>query len=69
MFNGATTEGDGRLDHVVDVIVPTEDQQFDNPPAMSVPVTGPVCLPPITSASETATPTPSPTPSATKKKK
>lgn len=56
MFDGAVTEGDGRADHVVDVIVPTKYQEFDNPPRPSVAVTGPVCLPAITTSSASASP-------------
>jgi hypothetical protein len=66
MFNGAVTEGDGRADHVVDVIVPTKYQEFDNPARPSIPVSGPVCLPEITSSSTaSATPSGSPTASVT----
>jgi len=66
-FTGSTAKGDGRADHVVDVIVSDKDVHIENP-VSSIPVTGPVCLPPITSSSETAIPTPSPSPSTTKKK-
>lgn len=67
MFDGAVTEGDGRVDHVVDVIVPTKFQELTDPPAPSIPVTGPVCLPVITStATESAAPTASATPSTKK---
>ena len=72
MFKGALTEGDGRDDHVVDVIVSNENQQFDNPPPMSVAVTGPICLPVLTATSSgSATPAASATPSksTTPKKK
>ncbi len=73
-FNGAVTEGDGRADHVVDVIVPTKFQEFAEPPKVSVPVNGPVCLPEITAgakASSSASPSagPSATPSSTPTKK
>ena len=67
-FTGSTAKGDGRADHVVDVIVSDKDVHIENP-VSSIPVTGPVCLPAITSATESASPTPSPSPSATKKKK
>lgn len=71
MFDGAVTEGDGRADHVVDVIVPTKYQEIPNPPKPSIPVDGPVCLPPITAATPSATATESgtATPSATASKK
>ncbi len=67
-FTGATTKGDGRTDHVVDVVLGDKETSIKDP-VFGVPVSGPVCLPPITSASESASPTPSPTPKATKKKK
>ncbi len=57
------TEGDGRADHVVDVIVPTKFELVAAPPK-SIAVTGPVCLPVITSASATDSASPSATPSA-----
>ncbi|MCA0297182.1 MAG: LytR C-terminal domain-containing protein [Actinobacteria bacterium] len=63
MFDGAVTEGDGRADHIVDVIVPTKFQEYDNPPRPSIPVSGPVCLPPVTASS--ASPSDSASPSAT----
>lgn len=80
MFDGAVTEGDGRADHVVDVIVPTQYQDLskagDNP-VTTIAVDGPVCLPVINTATESASPTPdtsttpspSPTASASKKTK
>ncbi len=64
-FTGSTARGDGRADHVVDVILGDKDTHIENPVA-SIPVDGPVCLPAI--ASSTATPIPSPTPSPSKKK-
>jgi hypothetical protein len=73
MFDGAVTEGDGRADHVVDVIVPTKYQEKVNPPPPSLPVTGPVCLPavaaPTDSASPSASGSASPTASSTPTKK
>ena len=65
-FTESTAKGDGRADHVVDVILGDKDTHIENPVA-SVPVTGPVCLPAITASSASAIPTPSPTPSASKK--
>ncbi len=65
-FTGSTAKGDGRADHVVDVILGDKNTQIEDP-VSSVPVTGPVCLPPIAAA--TVSPTATPTPSATKKKK
>lgn len=67
-FTGSTAKGDGRADHVVDVVLGDKDTHIENPVA-SIPVSGPVCLPAIVTASESAIPTPTPTPSASKKKK
>ena len=64
-FTGSTARGDGRADHVVDVILGDKNTQIENAVA-SVPVTGPVCLPAIAASTASATPTPSP--SASKKK-
>jgi len=47
------------------VILGDKVTQVENPVA-SVPVTGPVCLPPIAASSVSATPTPSPSPSKKK---
>jgi hypothetical protein len=66
-FTGSTARGDGRADHVVDVILGDKDTHIENPVA-SIPVTGPVCLPAITSSTVSATPSPSPSPSPSKKK-
>jgi len=73
-FNApVATEGDGRADHVVDVIVPTKFSVVTKMPT-SIAVDGPVCLPAIDTATESASPSPdestspSPTGSATKKK-
>lgn len=78
MFDGAVTEGDGRADHVVDVIVGTKYQELNNPEKPTLPVEGPLCLPAITRpsglASPSATPgssasaTPTPAKSSSKKK-
>ncbi|MCL1838505.1 MAG: LytR C-terminal domain-containing protein [Propionibacteriaceae bacterium] len=62
-FDDAVTRGDGRVDHVVDVILTTKTVQSKEP-AMSIAVAGRVCLPNRTPPSETA-PTPSETPTAT----
>ncbi len=67
------TEGDGRADHVVDVILPTKFEMLETPPT-SIPVDGPVCLPVIAKATDSASPSTSasasstPTSTATKKK-
>lgn len=65
-FTDATTKGDGRGDHVVDVIL-TDQDSFIKDAVGSIPVTGPVCLPAIVTASES--PIPTVTPSATPSKK
>jgi len=64
-FTGSTARGDGRADHVVDVIMGDKDTHIEQPVA-SIPVDGPVCLPPIASNTVSAVPTPVPT--STKKK-
>jgi hypothetical protein len=72
MFKGAVTEGDGRVSHLVDVIVPTKYQDLPNPPAPTVEVNGPVCLPVVAASTGSATPidyTPSPNSSTTPSKK
>lgn len=61
-YSGATTEGDGRTDHVVDVILTDASTQVSNP-VSTVAVEGPVCLPPQKSAS--ANPTGAQSPAAT----
>ena len=60
-FVGATAEGDGRSDHMVDVLIMDKTVRAVQPKT-SIAVDGPVCLPPIKSA---ATATPSESPSAT----
>lgn len=69
-FEGAAAEGDGRADHTVDVIIFDKTKRVEEP-VTSIPVDGPVCLPPQAKAtpspSDTASPSASPT--ATKKKK
>ncbi len=62
-FPGSTAEGDGRADHVVEVILGTRFERLQAPVA-SVPVKGPVCLPPLT---KQAIETPSPSATATPK--
>lgn len=64
-FTGSTAKGDGRADHVVDVIMGDKDTHIENPVA-SIPVNGPVCLPPIAASTESASPTPTPSPSKKK---
>ena len=68
-FKGATTQGDGRIDHVVDVLLGDDYQGFVPSAPKYIAVKGPVCLPamPNASASPVATtpvsakPSPSPT--------
>ncbi|MCB0912396.1 MAG: LytR C-terminal domain-containing protein [Propionibacteriaceae bacterium] len=72
-FGGTVaTEGDGRADHVVDVILPTKYEMLKTLPT-TIAVDGPVCLPVINAASESASPAPdesaSPSPTATASKK
>lgn len=82
-FAGSVTEGDGRDDHTVDVILSSKDSWVDKPVG-SVKVDGPICLPPIDTSTDdelsasatpsatpdepTQAPTPSPTKTAKKKK-
>ncbi len=68
-FKDATARGDGRADHVVDVLLGSNSSRITNPEVTSIAVDGPVCLPADTrkpSPTPSASPTPSPTP--TKKK-
>lgn len=68
-FKGATTQGDGRVDHVVDVLLGDDYQGFVPGAPKYVVVMGPVCLPampssgtsPVATAPATAKPSPSPT--------
>jgi hypothetical protein len=74
-FENAVARGDGRSDHIVDVLLPTKLARVENP-KMSVKVDGLVCLPPPSTAGdstelappETPDPTPSPAKSPAKKK-
>nr|WP_300150734.1 LytR C-terminal domain-containing protein [Propionicimonas sp.] len=69
-FKNATTKGDGRVDHVVDVILPTKFEMLETVPT-TLEVDGPVCLPPIAAGSASATPSASTsaTPSTSPSKK
>ena len=68
-FKNAKTQGDGRIDHVVDVLLGDNFGGYQVPPTSSVPVSGPVCLPPLPAPSTSAPPasipavSPSPSPS------
>lgn len=72
-FPGAVAEGDGRADHVVDVLI-GKGYKTAAEPVTTLKVDGPVCLPPpltgaaSASASAAASASPSPSPTAKKKK-
>lgn len=68
-FPDSIAEGDGRADHVVDVLIGTAFVRTPNNPKTSIPVSGPVCLPPPLSATASATPSASPSPSSSASKK
>jgi len=77
-FKNATTQGDGRVDHVVDVLLGDDFAGYVLEPKTFVPVNGPVCLPampsagassttsPVPSRTPTGSPSPSPTPTKSK---
>lgn len=71
-FPGAVAEGDGRADHVVDVLI-GKGYTTAAEPVTTLKVDGPVCLPPpltgAASASASAAASASPSPSPTAKKK
>ncbi len=58
-FSNATARGDGRADHVVDVLVGNQFATPKKPAAKSIPVSGPICLP-VPLSNPTATPSASP---------
>lgn len=68
-FKNATTQADGRIDHVVDILLGDDYAGRVTKPVLSVPVSGPVCLPippgsstvPSVPAQTPASPTPTPT--------
>jgi hypothetical protein len=63
-FPGSVTEGDGRADHTVDILLGPNAAKA-TAPVTSLPVSGKVCLPPRTTTSASATPSPvTTTPSA-----
>lgn len=68
-FPDSVAEGDGRVDHVVDVLVGTAFVRTPNGPKTTLPVDGPVCLPPPLTATASATPDASASPSASASKK
>jgi hypothetical protein len=63
-FDNAIAEGDGRTDHVVDVLVGSAYAVREPPTATSVKVDGPVCLPKVATSSSSSGATSSPDPSA-----
>ncbi|MFT3860204.1 LytR C-terminal domain-containing protein [Micropruina sp.] len=65
-FKNAKTEGDGRVDHVVDVLLGDDYQGFLPTAPKYVTVDGPVCLPALPASETTATASPVPTPTTTK---
>ena len=67
-FEGSVAEGDGRADHVVDVIMGDKNTQV-NKPVTKIAVDGPVCLPQRPNATQSPSATPSETPSTTPTKK
>ena len=63
-FKNAKTQGDGRVDHVVDVLLGDDFAGYTTKPATSIAVDGPVCLPPLPASEASATAAPVATPSA-----
>ncbi len=61
-FKKATRQGDGRIDHVVDVLLGDDYAGRLTNPKQSVPVSGRVCLPVIPGTSASAIPSPAPSP-------
>jgi hypothetical protein len=61
-FPNAIAEGDGRVDHVVDVLVGTAFVPTPSNPVTTVPVDGKVCLPQRTTASTVPSVVPSASP-------
>ena len=62
-FKNATRQGDGRVDHVVDVLLGDDFAGMATNPKTSIAVNGPVCLPPLPAAEASALATPSTSPS------
>jgi hypothetical protein len=54
-FPGSVVEGDGRADHVVDVLTGTE-MAITTTPVISLPVSGKLCLPEVAAATASASP-------------
>lgn len=60
-FKNVKRAGDGRVDHVVDVLLGDDYAGTQSNPKTKIAVKGPVCLPAMAGASATASPTPTPT--------
>ena len=60
-FKDVEVRGDGRVDHVVDVLLGTNSVRNTNPKVTTMPVEGEICLP-----AGTKLPSPSPSPSPSK---
>ncbi|MBP8921422.1 MAG: LytR C-terminal domain-containing protein [Micropruina sp.] len=67
-FKNAKISGDGRADHVVDVLLGDEYQGMVLNPKTSLPVSGPVCLPKLPASENTVIPTATPSAKATPSK-
>lgn len=65
-FKNAKRAGDGRVDHVVDVLLGDDFAGYQENPKKKIAVKGPVCLPALPSSEASATASLSPTPSPTK---
>ena len=61
-FKDAKVQGDGRVDHVVDVLIGDDFAGYRTNPKTFIAVTGPVCLPALPDAAASAVPTPKPSP-------
>jgi hypothetical protein len=56
-FEDAIARGDGRSDHIIDVLLPTKLTRVANPPT-SIKVDGPICLPPASTPIDSTDPLP-----------
>lgn len=65
-FKDAKTQGDGRVDHVVDVLIGDDFAGYVTNPPKSVSVDGEVCLPALPQSSASAAPSATPTPTKPK---
>ena len=62
-FKNAKRQGDGRVDHVVDVLLGDDFAGYVTKPVTSIAVDGPVCLPALPASEASATASPVTTPS------